>query len=87
MTSYQLFIQTLYHCITCADINECAENTDECDHVCLDNDGSYYCKCHNGYRLDDDGHGCEGIVTLCTLQLYALRVFYDITNFDLCRMY
>ena len=43
------------------DVDECVESTDDCEHRCLNNDGSFSCTCHIGYRIDANGHTCNGI--------------------------
>ena len=45
---------------TCADIDECDEDTDGCAHMCTDTKGGYVCSCDVGYRLANDSHGCDG---------------------------
>ena len=40
------------------DINECLEGTDNCEHVCIDTEGSYTCSCNTGFTLDSDGTSC-----------------------------
>ena len=47
------------------DIDECAENTDGCAHNCHNTAGSYYCSCNTGYRLNADGHACDGESSTC----------------------
>ena len=42
------------------DIDECAEDTDDCAQTCVDTDGSYSCACDSGYHLANDSHGCDG---------------------------
>ena len=32
------------------DINECSENTHTCSQVCVNDLGTYHCKCSSGYR-------------------------------------
>ena len=44
-----------------SDIDECHENTDACDHLCSNNNGSYTCSCRSGYRLASDGVTCNGM--------------------------
>ena len=46
--------------LTCSDINECGTSNGGCAQVCINQVGSYYCQCNNGYTLDDDSHGCSG---------------------------
>ena len=42
------------------DVDECVEDTDGCDQICTDIDGSYTCSCEVGYDLAEDQHGCDG---------------------------
>ena len=44
-----------------ADVNECAEDTDNCAQICTDTDGSYVCSCASGYLLTNDSHACDGM--------------------------
>ena len=46
--------------LTCSDTNECDTSNGGCAQVCINQVGSYYCQCNNGYTLDDDNHGCSG---------------------------
>lgn len=43
-------------CLSHADINECIEGADECDHNCHNSIGSYSCSCRDGYQLEANGH-------------------------------
>ncbi|XP_059150288.1 fibrillin-1-like [Physella acuta] len=36
----------------CVDEDECASDPDICDQQCTNTEGSYYCSCNTGYRLD-----------------------------------
>ena len=52
------------------DINECAEESDGCAHLCTNTISSYYCTCYNdGYALQSDEHDCQGklnfVINLC----------------------
>ena len=40
--------------------DECDLDTDNCDQVCTNTDGSYTCSCNSGFTLDADGHSCTG---------------------------
>ena len=42
------------------DIDECAEQLDECQQICNNTIGSYVCDCHIGYALNSDGRTCRG---------------------------
>ena len=42
-----------------ADINECL-GANNCQQICLNTAGSYYCECTNGFVLDSNGHSCKG---------------------------
>ena len=35
-------------------------NNGDCNHMCTNLIGSYYCSCQDGYRLQDNMHICEG---------------------------
>ena len=58
----------LYILYLLADINECAENIDDCVQICTDTDGSYVCSCAPGYLLTNDSRGCDGM--LCCYSNY-----------------
>lgn len=45
----------------CQDTNECLVNNGGCEHTCTNTDGSYTCSCDAGYKLQNDGHGCEDV--------------------------
>ena len=47
-----------------ADIDECAEDSDGCSQNCHNTLGSYTCSCNAGYRLNTDGHACDGKLRL-----------------------
>ena len=42
------------------DIDECAEDTDDCTQLCSNDVGSFTCSCNTGYRLASDTHTCNG---------------------------
>ncbi len=42
------------------DIDECAEMTDGCSHICRNTIGTYTCSCRNGYELLSNGMTCRG---------------------------
>ena len=60
---------------TYSDINECLINNGGCHHNCSGSDGNYTCSCNNGYRLNSDGHTCEGRQKLMSRNL--LRCMYS----------
>ena len=44
------------------DIDECAsEDTNNCGQTCVNTEGSYFCQCDDGYRLESDGYTCVGM--------------------------
>ena len=48
------------------DVNECVEETDTCQRLCINTMGSYSCDCITGYRLALDGSSCRGVcVKMC----------------------
>ncbi|MEE6476887.1 hypothetical protein FKM82_011259 [Ascaphus truei] len=44
----------------------CALGTHECEHTCVANAGSYYCKCREGYTLNQDKKTCARL-DICAL--------------------
>ena len=60
------------------DVNECATANGNCDQDCHNTNGSYYCTCDSGWRLDPDGHTCNGddrnySITLCLSVLFRYK--------------
>ena len=53
-------IASYLHTLLCIDINECNEGSN-CDQLCTNTNGSYYCSCNEGYSLMDNGKSCKGI--------------------------
>ena len=48
------------------DIDECREESDDCEQNCANTVGSYTCNCNAGYDLASDGQSCTGkIVPHC----------------------
>lgn len=43
----------------CVDINECLTNNGGCSQVCNNTQGSYFCTCRSGYRLNGQ-YSCQG---------------------------
>ena len=41
--------------------DKCATSTDDCEHDCINTEGSFYCICDNGYRLNADNATCDGM--------------------------
>lgn len=51
------------------DINECKMSNGGCEHVCTNNNGSFFCTCNAGFTLKNDTLSCAGNLTtsiLCT---------------------
>jgi len=42
------------------DVDECRDEPGTCQQVCRNTWGSFYCACHDGYRLQSDAVGCAG---------------------------
>jgi hypothetical protein len=41
------------------DVDECEEQSIDCQHTCINTVGSYHCECHHGFSLRPDNHTCE----------------------------
>ena len=58
ITSAQQQVLSYSFCVH-ADIDECIEGIENCDHNCHNTIGAYSCSCRDGYQLEADGH-CKG---------------------------
>ena len=45
------------------DIDECSENSHDCEQVCVNTPGSFTCSCGEGYEALYDGRSCVGRYT------------------------
>ena len=63
------YLHTLLH----IDINECNDSSN-CDQLCINTNGSYYCNCNEGYSLMDDGQSCEGKYALTNTYMHVIIV-------------
>ena len=43
------------------DVDECVLGSDNCEQDCMNTFGSFLCSCGTGYRLNEDGHSCDGM--------------------------
>ena len=55
-----IFIQRMIFALVILDIDECAENHDNCEQLCNNRAGDFTCSCRSGYQLDSDGRSCTG---------------------------
>ena len=53
-----VYIRIIYFNV---DIDECANNTDNCNQTCTNTEGSFVCGCHDGYLLEGNGISCNGM--------------------------
>ena len=53
---------TVYNCVIYfnVDIDECTNNTDNCNQTFTNTEGSFTCGCNGGYELNSDGTTCNG---------------------------
>ena len=42
------------------DVDECAIANGECEHECINTEGSFYCDCRGGHMLESNNRTCEG---------------------------
>ena len=43
-------------------VNECEQNSDNCEQKCIDTVHSFTCDCESGYTLRSDGYSCNGML-------------------------
>ena len=48
-----------YDALHAADIDECL-GANDCQQICINTAGSYYCECNDGFILDSNEHSCKG---------------------------
>lgn len=53
------------------DINECEVENGQCEHTCVNTDGSFFCMCRDGYKLMND-RTCKG--------WYRLFILYKVSK-------
>ena len=69
-------IKLTYYYMNYTDKNECTQ-FNPCDQICTNTEGSFTCSCRHGYRYDENGNTCEGIL------LYNTSTF---SRFELCKL-
>ena len=59
----------LFHFI---DIDECADGNGGCAQECITTEGSYFCRCRDGFTLTPDGRGCidDDGISSCTFNVF-----------------
>ena len=57
-----------------ADIDECSEDTDNCNQICTNTEGSFTCGCDDGYLLDSDETTCNGTYW----EIFSLFAFHSL---------
>ena len=45
---------------TSLDVDECTIANGECEHECINTEGSFYCDCRGGHMLESNNRTCEG---------------------------
>lgn len=40
-------------------MDECKEESVDCQHICTNTEGSYHCECQQGFSLRPDNHTCK----------------------------
>ena len=55
------FIEFFGFFFSYVDIDECKNNSlNQCEQECVNNPGSYSCKCKSGFKLNSNGFACDG---------------------------
>lgn len=60
-TNYNILIMLFL-----TDEDECKTGRNSCGHICYNDEGSYKCSCHKGYKLFPDG-SCKGNIYIILL--------------------
>ena len=51
------------------DIDECSLANGGCDHTCVNEPGTFYCECRQGFKIDEDGKNCSGFICLSIMKI------------------
>ena len=55
------FIYDIYFNHDVTDVDECAEQTDNCEQICINHVGHHSCDCRKGYKLNSNNYTCDGM--------------------------
>ena len=64
------------------DHDECSKNAHECEHICHNSHGTFYCSCNTGYRLAYNNKTCDGRFALQNNQ-YRVVLLTSLLEFSL----
>ena len=59
-----IFASYAIHTNHFVDIDECKSLNGGCEHICTNNNGSFFCTCLAGYVLTNDSLSCAGMLTI-----------------------
>ncbi|KAG2461737.1 MATN4 protein, partial [Polypterus senegalus] len=66
----------------------CTEMDHGCQHICVSTPGSYHCECNPGYKLNEDGKTCSGMLVSHDNQdakkVYVKQLLCSFAAIDLC---
>ena len=76
---FHKILNLFVYCIPISDVDECSNSTslrlNNCDQMCINEKGSYYCTCSDGYHLGSDKASCLGANDcFCCVAYYCLFV-------------
>lgn len=60
-----------------ADVNECEDNSGDCEHHCINEVGGYRCTCKQGFKLRGDNRTCESETTITDPDMNAQAAHRD----------
>ena len=52
-------------------MDECSINNGECEQMCNNTIGSFYCTCGSGYQLDENRTNCSGTILSNSRMIYV----------------
>ncbi|XP_077983821.1 sushi, von Willebrand factor type A, EGF and pentraxin domain-containing protein 1-like [Glandiceps talaboti] len=56
--------------VICSDTDECTAGVSDCQQLCFNEEGGYYCGCSSGYQLNSDNRNCVD-VNECVMDEYG----------------
>ena len=73
MSLHIYFMYIILFLLVFLDVDECSENSHNCEQVCVNTPGSFTCSCGEGYEALDNGRSCIGRANNIVLYCISLN--------------
>ena len=72
-STHATFLSFYFLIVHILEFDECARDDHGCEHLCINQLGTYECQCKIGYELHSDGKRCEGKTAFILLNLLSAQ--------------